>query len=79
VTGLCVRVDSLRRTLMRPTPSTQCLDAALRERVYDPAEDTFLLCDALEAAAERIAALRPAICLEVRHSHRGGGGGECSV
>lgn len=36
-----------------------------RERVYEPAEDTYLLMDALQAEAPRLRALSPAICLEI--------------
>ena len=35
------------------------------ENVYDPAEDSFLMMDALEADMENILKLRPTICLEI--------------
>lgn len=34
-------------------------------RVYEPAEDTFLLLDALEEDADHLRALKPTICVEV--------------
>ena len=46
-------------------PDVVFLEAGDRERVYEPAEDTYLLMDALQAEAPRLRALAPAICLEI--------------
>ncbi|GAA6041456.1 hypothetical protein JCM8097_001886 [Rhodosporidiobolus ruineniae] len=48
---------------MIPTPSTSHLKAADYEDVYEPAEDTFILLDALEQDQELLRGSR--ICLEV--------------
>ncbi|KIY67606.1 putative methylase [Cylindrobasidium torrendii FP15055 ss-10] len=50
---------------MIPTPDLSHLKAEDYDRVYEPAEDTFLLLDALEADQELLKALKPSICLEV--------------
>lgn len=46
-------------------PSLDHLPYTAYERVYEPAEDTFLLCDALAADARRLRAARPALLLEL--------------
>ncbi|KAG2368792.1 S-adenosyl-L-methionine-dependent methyltransferase [Suillus spraguei] len=50
---------------MIPTPDLSHLTRHDLEQVYDPAEDTFLLLDALEQEAEALQKERPLICLEV--------------
>lgn len=46
-----------------PTPSTSHLTAADFDSVYEPAEDTFILLDALEADLSLLANSR--VCLEI--------------
>ena len=50
---------------MFPTPRLAHLTSEDYDRVYEPAEDTFLLMDALEKDKELLARTRPAICVEV--------------
>jgi len=50
---------------MLPTPELSHLSAQDFEHVYEPAEDTFILLDALEQDAEELKALHPVVCLEV--------------
>jgi release factor glutamine methyltransferase len=50
---------------MIPTPDLSHLTRHDLEQVYDPAEDTFLLLDALEQDAEALRKEQPLICLEV--------------
>jgi len=50
---------------MIPTPSLSHLSRADYEHVYEPAEDTFILLDALEQDAERLKGICPTICLEI--------------
>ncbi|KAF4605531.1 S-adenosylmethionine-dependent methyltransferase [Pleurotus pulmonarius] len=50
---------------MIPTPNLSHLTSKDFERVYEPAEDTFLLLDALENDAEDLKNSRPSICLEI--------------
>jgi len=51
---------------MLPTPVTSHLTRAdFDNHVYEPAEDTFILLDALEADADDLASKQPLICLEI--------------
>ena len=48
-----------------PTPDFSHLRAAEFDSVYEPAEDSFLLLDALEAELPDLIRLRPEVCVEV--------------
>ncbi|OCF43766.1 hypothetical protein I317_02370 [Kwoniella heveanensis CBS 569] len=48
-----------------PTPNIAHLTEDDYEHIYEPAEDSFILLDALEIDAERIRRSKPAICVEV--------------
>ncbi|KAJ2355810.1 S-adenosylmethionine-dependent methyltransferase, partial [Coemansia sp. RSA 2618] len=48
-----------------PTPDTAHLSRPEYATVYEPAEDTYLLLDALEQDREELQALRPTICVEI--------------
>ncbi|KII93707.1 hypothetical protein PLICRDRAFT_402164 [Plicaturopsis crispa FD-325 SS-3] len=50
---------------MIPTPDLSHLKPHDYDHVYEPAEDTFLLLDALEQDADELKALHPLICLEI--------------
>ncbi|XP_048873553.1 methyltransferase N6AMT1 [Brienomyrus brachyistius] len=50
---------------MIPTPEYSHVGRGPFSDVYEPAEDSFLLMDALERDADRIRRVRPALCLEV--------------
>jgi len=50
---------------MLKTPVYSHLSKKYPDDVYEPAEDTFLLLDALEAEAEFLMELRPVVCVEV--------------
>ncbi|OBZ89751.1 HemK methyltransferase family member 2 [Choanephora cucurbitarum] len=50
---------------MIPTPDLSHIKRQDFERVYEPAEDTFLLLDALEEDEQLIQSLKPRICLEI--------------
>ncbi|KAL5534632.1 hypothetical protein ACEPAG_1095 [Sanghuangporus baumii] len=50
---------------MLPTPDLSHLTHEDYERVYEPAEDTFILLDALEADAEELREAKPRICFEI--------------
>ncbi|XP_028836429.1 methyltransferase N6AMT1 isoform X1 [Denticeps clupeoides] len=50
---------------MYPTPLCSHAGRGTFSEVYEPAEDTFLLMDALEKDADRLQQLRPSVCLEV--------------
>ncbi|XP_051561339.1 methyltransferase N6AMT1 isoform X2 [Myxocyprinus asiaticus] len=51
--------------LMFPTPLYSHAGRGCFSDVYEPAEDSFLLIDALEKDAERLKQSRPSVCLEV--------------
>lgn len=50
---------------MIPTPDLSHIPKEYYEDVYEPAEDTFLLLDALEQDAESLRSMRPLISLEI--------------
>ncbi|KAI8382381.1 S-adenosyl-L-methionine-dependent methyltransferase [Blakeslea trispora] len=50
---------------MIPTPDLSHIKRQDFDRVYEPAEDTFLLLDALEEDEQLIQSLKPRICLEI--------------
>ncbi|EJD04388.1 uncharacterized protein FOMMEDRAFT_81636 [Fomitiporia mediterranea MF3/22] len=50
---------------MLPTPDLSHLTRQDYERVYEPAEDTFILLDALEKDAEELRNAKPRLCLEI--------------
>ncbi|KAI9488027.1 S-adenosyl-L-methionine-dependent methyltransferase [Zychaea mexicana] len=50
---------------MIPTPDLTHLTSRDFDNVYEPAEDTFLLLDALEQDEKRIQTQQPTICLEI--------------
>ncbi|KAI8099990.1 S-adenosyl-L-methionine-dependent methyltransferase [Halteromyces radiatus] len=50
---------------MIPTPDLSHLTSQDFGKIYEPAEDTFLLLDALEQDQDQIQALQPKICLEI--------------
>ncbi|KIJ45657.1 hypothetical protein M422DRAFT_59809 [Sphaerobolus stellatus SS14] len=50
---------------MIPTPDLSHLTYKDYDHVYEPAEDTFILLDALEQDADELKELKPTICLEI--------------
>ncbi|KAF8213475.1 S-adenosyl-L-methionine-dependent methyltransferase [Mycena galopus ATCC 62051] len=54
---------------MIPTPDLSHLRPEDYEHVYEPAEDTFILLDALEQDAEQLKRIRPQISLEIGPVH----------
>lgn len=55
---------------MIPTPSLSHLSKEDFTRIYEPAEDTFILLDALEADAERLRRDKPRLVVEIGCVHR---------
>ncbi|GBE78428.1 S-adenosyl-L-methionine-dependent methyltransferase [Sparassis latifolia] len=50
---------------MIPTPDLSHLTKEDYEHIYEPAEDTFILLDALEQDAQKLRDLQPLVCLEI--------------
>lgn len=50
---------------MIPTPDLSHLSSADYDHVYEPAEDTFILLDALEQDATDLQQMKPTVCLEI--------------
>ncbi|CAO3594463.1 unnamed protein product [Absidia cylindrospora] len=50
---------------MIPTPNLSHLTIKNYDNIYEPAEDTFLLLDALEQDQDELKTLKPSICLEI--------------
>ncbi|ORZ25877.1 N6-adenine-specific DNA methyltransferase 1 [Absidia repens] len=50
---------------MIPTPDLSHLTSKDYDNIYEPAEDTFLLLDALEQDQDQLQTLNPGICLEI--------------
>ncbi|KAI8393373.1 S-adenosyl-L-methionine-dependent methyltransferase [Radiomyces spectabilis] len=50
---------------MIPTPDLSHLTSQDFDRIYEPAEDTFLLLDCLEEDASQLQDLQPRVCLEI--------------
>ncbi|KAI8339545.1 S-adenosyl-L-methionine-dependent methyltransferase [Chlamydoabsidia padenii] len=50
---------------MIPTPDLSHITSQDFDKVYEPAEDTFLLLDALEQDQKQLQSLQPSICLEI--------------
>lgn len=62
---ICNLNVALRREEMLRTPNYSHLSKRYSEDVYEPAEDTFLLLDALESDMQFLHQLRPSLCLEI--------------
>ena len=58
-------ISTICDEFMIPTPDISHLKAKDYEHIYEPAEDTFALLDALEQDAEELKSARPRICLEI--------------
>ncbi|KAH8835824.1 putative methylase, partial [Flagelloscypha sp. PMI_526] len=50
---------------MIATPSLSHLSSADYQNIYEPAEDTFILLDALENDADRLRSMKPRVALEI--------------
>ncbi|KAH9853044.1 putative methylase [Lenzites betulinus] len=50
---------------MISTPDLSHLRSKDYKHIYEPAEDTFILLDALEADADALRSLKPSVCLEI--------------
>lgn len=55
---------------MLPTPSLSHLSRESYRRLYEPAEDTFLLIDALESDLQEIKSRKPTLALEIGYAFR---------
>ncbi len=51
-----------------PTPSLEHFSNEDYDKVYEPAQDTFLFLDALQGELQLIKAMQPSLCLEIGSS-----------
>lgn len=61
----CLNNDDMKMCTSFPTPVYSHAGRGEFRDVYEPAEDSFLLIDALEKDAEKLQLISPSVCLEV--------------